>query len=417
MAIQENQWAEVDAEGRLVLSKELAAKIGLTPGAKVRLEASDTSIRMHHPVTHLAKLYIEPTDMCNLDCDMCLRHTWEANMGRMSQEIFDAILNSLRLMEQKPVVFFGGIGEPTFHPYTLTWIKAVKETGARVELITNGTTLNEKSSRLLIDSGLDVLWVSIDGSHAESYADLRLGQEHERVVHNLRQFSQMRSGGHKAQPQIGIAFVAMKRNVKDLVDVIKIGKQVRASYFSVSNVMPYTEDMQDEQLYKGLMSNIAYLSSPWLPKISLPKLDMSDAARQMFFDVINSGLSVNYAGNSFSGANDVCNFIENGTMTVAWDGKVSPCWPLMHTHSSYLHGKLHRQRRHVVGDVREKSLTEIWLDSDYLAYRQKVQSFAFAPCTFCGGCDLAESNDEDCIGNEFPACGSCLWSQGVIQCP
>jgi len=47
-----------------------------------------------------------------------------------------------------------------------------------------------------------------------------------------------------------------------------------------------------------------------------------------------------------------------------------------------------------------------------------LQNFAFAPCTFCGGCDLSETNEEDCIGNDiFPVCGGCLWAQGIIQCP
>jgi hypothetical protein len=53
----------------------------------------------------------------------------------------------------------------------------------------------------------------------------------------------------------------------------------------------------------------------------------------------------------------------------------------------------------------------------YVAYRQRVQNFAFAPCTACGGCDLSEANLEDCLGNEFPVCGGCLWAQAVIQCP
>jgi hypothetical protein len=30
---------------------------------------------------------------------------------------------------------------------------------------------------------------------------------------------------------------------------------------------------------------------------------------------------------------------------------------------------------------------------------------------------LAEANLEDCLGNTAPACGGCLWAQGVIQCP
>ena len=46
-----------------------------------------------------------------------------------------------------------------------------------------------------------------------------------------------------------------------------------------------------------------------------------------------------------------------------------------------------------------------------------LQEFNFSPCIQCGGCDFFESNQEDCIGSPMPACGGCLWAQGVIQCP
>jgi hypothetical protein len=134
-------------------------------------------------------------------------------------------------------------------------------------------------------------------------------------------------------------------------------------------------------------------------------------------DVEGLRILQSYAGNSLAGANDVCGFVESGTLSIAWDGGVSPCWPLMHSHTSYLHGKPRRSRRHVVGWVGERPLMEIWHDPEYVAYRERVQSFGFAPCTFCGGCEMSERNEEDCFGNTFPACGGCLWAQGVIQCP
>ena len=104
-------------------------------------------------------------------------------------------------------------------------------------------------------------------------------------------------------------------------------------------------------------------------------------------------------------------------MSVAWTGDVSPCWPLMHTHVSYLHGKRRINYRHVVGNVRDRGLRDLWLDPDYVAFRRRLHNFYFSPCTYCGGCELAEANQEDCIGNNAPACGGCLWAQGVIQCP
>jgi MoaA/NifB/PqqE/SkfB family radical SAM enzyme len=410
-------WAEVDEQGRLVLPAELAMQYGWQPGAQIRLESIGHQVKMHRPVTHLTKVYIEPTDLCNITCRTCIRHSWDESMGRMNDATFDHILESVQQLSPVPTVFFGGLGEPLFHPQTVEWIARAKAIGARVELITNGTMLTEKRSRAIIDAGLDVIWVSIDGATPESYADVRLGAELPKVIANLARFRKMRQGSHRPRPEIGIAFVAMARNIGDLPDVLRIGRSVGAKYFSVSNVLPYTAEMQAEMLYTHTLRDLTYMDSPWHAKLSLPRMDLNEKTQAAFVQALQSGYNVNFAGSSLGGASDVCNFIASGSTSVAWDGGVSPCWPLMHTHTSYLHGKPHHTRRHIVGNVNERALLDIWLDEAYVTYRQKVQSFAFAPCTFCGGCELSEENEEDCFGNEFPACGSCLWAQGVIQCP
>ena len=411
-------WAEVGEDGQLIVPPELAARFGWMPGAKVRLEDSGNVVRMHRPITQLTKVYIEPTVECNLDCITCFRNAWDQPMGKMTEKTFEHILAGLKRLEPMPDVYFGGIGEPLFHPKTIEWIGRVKQLGVKVELITNGTTLTERKAAQLIDSGLDVLWLSLDGATPQTYADIRIGAELDKILHNMRRFAKMRKASHYPVPEIGIAFVAMKRNIEDLPQIIKIGKSLRAQHFSISNIQPSTEDMLDDQLYKRTIRNIAYLQAPHLPRINLPKMDFSSETRDALFEAFNSQCNISYAGQNWSGANDVCNFVENGTMSIAWNGDVSPCWPLMHTHMSYLHGKPRLSRKHVIGNVEEKKLEEIWLDPEYLAYRQRLHNFEFAPCTFCGGCDLSETNEEDCIGNTiFPVCGGCLWAQGIIQCP
>jgi MoaA/NifB/PqqE/SkfB family radical SAM enzyme len=335
----------------------------------------------------------------------------------MSDETFEHFYAGLSSLDPLPTVYFGGIGEPLFHPKTVEWVTLIKQMGARVELITNGTTLTEKISRRLVTAGLDVLWVSIDGATPETYADVRLGAELPKITDNLRRLAQLRSGGHFPKPEIGIAFVAMRRNISELPQVIRLGISLGAKYFSVSNIQPATAEMQDERLYTHTLRNIAYLPSATLPRLSLPKMDFNEETQGALTQAFNSGCNVNFAGNNWGGANDVCNFVESGTMSIAWNGDVSPCWPLMHTHTSYLHGKARVSKKHVVGNVAERSLAGLWLDPDYRAYRERLHNFVFAPCTFCGGCDLSETNEEDCFGNTFPTCGGCLWAQGVIQCP
>jgi len=411
-------WAEVDEQGRLILPPEVVKQYGLRPGAKVRLDEGTNFVRLHRPITHLTKIYIEPTVACNLDCITCFRNAWEQPIGRMSEETFGKIIEGLKTLEPIPSVYFGGIGEPLFHPKTIDWIVEVKALGVKVELITNGTILTERKSRELIDTGLDVLWVSIDGATPETYADVRIGAELPNILKNLENLSRMRRGGHFPKPEIGIAFVAMKRNIADLPQVIKIGKRMGARYFSVSNLQPATADMQVDRLYARTTRDIAYFQAPMLPYLSLPKMDFDEQTRDALFQAFNSKLNISFAGNNWSGANDVCNFVEGGTMSIAWTGDISPCWPLMHTHMSYLHGKPRLSRKHIIGNVAERSLADLWLDPDYVAYRERLHNFVFAPCTFCGGCDLSEANAEDCLGNTIsPVCGGCLWAQGIIQCP
>ena len=415
---QTTAWAEVDENGRLILPPEVARQYGLNPGSKVRLDEGHNFVRMHRPVTHLTKVYIEPTVACNLDCITCFRNAWDQPIGRMTEETFENILNGLKQMDPIPDVYFGGIGEPLFHQKTVEWIRRVKELGVKVELITNGTILTEKKCQELIDAGLDTLWVSLDGATPEGFADVRLGAELPLILENLRRLFKMRGGGHFPKPEIGVAFVAMKRNINDLPKIIKLGHTFGARYFSVSNVQPATPEMQEDRLYTRTMRNIAYMPSPVLPKLSLPKMDFNEDTMEALTEAFNSGCNVSFAGNNWGGANDVCNFVESGTMSISWTGEVSPCWPLMHTHMSYLHGKPRLSKKHIIGNVRENTLEEIWLNPEYVAYRERLHNFVFAPCTFCGGCDLSEENVEDCLGNEIaPVCGGCLWAQGIIQCP
>jgi MoaA/NifB/PqqE/SkfB family radical SAM enzyme len=412
------EWGKVSENGTLQLPEDLLSEMGFTAGAKFKISFDGRSLTLSRSLGNLQKIYIEPTNRCNLTCTMCIRNSWDEPIGDMTEETFSTILNGLDDFSTVTTISFSGLGEPLAHPNIVDWIKLVKDKGANVELITNGTLLTEKMSRALIAAGLDILWVSIDSATPESFADVRLGAQLSDIITNLKRFHSLRPGGHHPRPKMGIAFVAMKSNISEMPKVMQLARSVGAKLFSASNVMPYTEETVPEMLYVNALKNITYLSSDWLPQASLPKLDLDQVETQeSFIQALKSGWNIDLSGQKLSDANDICKFIENNSTSVAWDGGVSPCWPLMHTHHSYLHNKPHVSYRHVIGFLKEHSLLDLWLDPQYVEYRHKVQDFSFAPCTFCGGCDLSLENMEDCVGNEFPACGTCLWSQGIIQCP
>jgi MoaA/NifB/PqqE/SkfB family radical SAM enzyme len=245
IAAKSGLWAEVNAQGDLVIPRETAERFGLQPGARVRLENDTNHVRLHRPVTQLAKVYIEPTIYCNLDCLTCIRNVWNEKLGSMSRATYARILANLQTIEPRPRIFFGGLGEPLFHTDLVDWIAQAKAIGATVELITNGTLLSEEKARALIASGLDNVWISIDGATPESYADVRLGAHLPLVIENVIRLRRLRKGSHFAKPEIDVAFVAMKRNIHELPAMLKLAQRLGARQFKVSNVLPYTEELRD----------------------------------------------------------------------------------------------------------------------------------------------------------------------------
>lgn len=409
--------AYVDDQGRLVLPPEATARYGLLPGTQVTLAEEDGALRLLRPAARPRKLYVEPTNQCNLACRMCLRSVWDEPPGQMSAAHFARVVDGLKAWSPPPAVFFGGLGEPLSHPDIVEMVAEVKALGAFTEVITNGTLLTEAKARGLIAAGLDRLWVSLDGARPETYMDIRLGAQLPQVIANVARFASLRRPSHRPTPEIGIAFVAMRRNIADLPALLHLGRTLGATRYLVTNVLPYTAEMEEETLYQRSLNSIAYLSSPWVPRTDLPKMDWEETTQRVLLEVARAGQSLSYADCHLGHANDRCPFIADEAAAVGWDGRFSPCLPLLHDHASFLNGRQRFSRRYVVGNVAERDLASLWEEAEHQAFRARVRAFAFPPCTFCGGCDLSVSNEGDCFGNPFPTCGGCLWAQGVIRCP
>ena len=213
-----------------------------------------------------------------------------------------------------------------------------------------------------------------------------LGAELAQVIANVARFSKMRKGGHHPRPESGDRVLAMKRNIADLPAVLRLGLELGAKQFSVSNVLPVTPELQDELLYAG-QEQPELINSAAVPSLNLPKMDFDDVTLVALFEAFQSGYSISYAGHNWAGASNVCNYIEGGSMSVAWTGELSPA-PAPDAYSHQLSARqaagepppCRRQR------ARTQPARPSRLDPEYVAYR-RIQDFAFAPCTFCGGCE------------------------------
>jgi MoaA/NifB/PqqE/SkfB family radical SAM enzyme len=408
--------AQVDEQGRLILPDEIAAQWGLSPGDRVQVSANGHRLTLLRSPHHLVKLYVEPTTVCNLDCRTCMRNNWGEPPGHMPFDLYQQILEQTQAMPDLRLLSLGGIGEPLAHPRLPEMVAQAKAQGLAVELVTNGTLLKPALARALIQAGLDLLWVSIDGTTPESYDHVR-GTQLQRVLDQLVNVHRLQRKMRRTKPELGLAFVAMRRNVGDLAELSRLARRVGAARMMVTNVIPYTRELADEILYDIALFLPQSGPSPLSPQLCLPNMDWDDQNIAIMARQLVHSNPLRLGQIPITWPRDTCRFVQEGYCVVGRDGRVSPCLGLLHPHTTYLHGYERQVRAYTLGNVADRPLSEIWQDPEYVAFRERVTAFDFSPCTLCGGCDYLEANETDCYGSPFPACGGCLWAQGIVQCP
>ena len=392
--------------------------MGLVPGAEFSVRETPQGFVLRPSDPPLSKVYVEPTTACNLNCRTCMRNSWEEPLGTMEMATYKRLLNGLRGVPSLDTVAFWGFGEPLLHPGIVEMITLAGQTGAKTELITNGLLLNREMAGGLVGAGLDTLVVSVDGTSPESHADIRSGVDLRAVRENVKTLLSVARSRSRQSPEIGLEFVVTRRNISELPELRRLARTMEASFIVLTNVLPYTEELNEEVLY--CLSTTTWspqVRSEWTPEIVLPRMDMHREFLGPLVGLLRHGGTLDPLPGSSDGKEGYCRFVERGSVAIAWNGEVSPCVALMHSYRCYVLGREKQIRRYTVGNVGRKEMMGIWGDREYREFRKKVLQFHFAPCAYCGGCELAETNEEDCFGNTFPVCGDCLWARGIILCP
>jgi hypothetical protein len=113
----------------------------------------------------LLSLNLELTNRCNLRCTFC--PTADGRMGRakgfMDPALFRRALEGAGRLE---FVLLFQWGEPLLHPRFFDLAKEAAARGARTLVTTNGTLLDDRRVRALLDAGIDRVTVSVDGDAA-----------------------------------------------------------------------------------------------------------------------------------------------------------------------------------------------------------------------------------------------------------
>jgi len=366
----------------------------------------------------LRKLYIEPTNKCNLNCKMCFRSTWfDEEITEMTLEEYKNIINTMPHTVE--TIFFGGMGEPMVHKDIFEMISIASRKCENVEMITNGTLLNEETVTKLIDSGITKLWISIDDLDTENPTSYSGHDNSHNVLNGIRLYNRIRQK-KMTGAALGITFVATKSNVHQLAKLPFFIAQYLIDEVNISNISPTDKESQDEMLYSNMVNMYTGPSKGnILPKVNIPYFDpnIPEAAEGMRELMAKQNFELYYNDQRIMRKTSYCRFVSEGMCFVRSDGNVCPCMALLHNGYTYMNDIKRTIHYATFGNVKDIPLSDIWNSEKYRTFRNKFDEFDFSPCIYCGHCDLFEENKEDCIGNTHPTCGGCLWAEGVLSCP
>ncbi len=156
------------------------------------------------------RLYIETTNVCNLDCVMCptgLHVLGRAN-GHMKWELFTQVIDEMAPHVKTTTLHIWG--EPLLHPRFADMIRYARERGIKVSISTNATLLDEKKSMALLDSGLTEIYLCLDGMKAETYEAIRKKADFEETKANIERFIELRRAHPGGGPRTYVQIIEME---------------------------------------------------------------------------------------------------------------------------------------------------------------------------------------------------------------
>jgi MoaA/NifB/PqqE/SkfB family radical SAM enzyme len=205
--------------------------------------------------------------------------------------------------------------------------------------------------------------------------------------------------------KVGLAFVFNKTNFDSLVELAKNAYRKGIRTFFITNLEAYT---------RKTVGLIPYQSGPLRNQTAQDKAQSS--LQELVNEIQSLGSEITIES-SLNNPINLCAFANKGELSVRWDGEISPCLPLLYSHTSYLDSWQREIHAYSLGNINSTSLTDIWHREIYQQLSKRLLERSFSPCVNCLDCWLSENNLLDCTGYEHPTCGGCLWAQGLISCP
>ena len=135
-------------------------------------------------------------------------------------------------------------GEPYLNPDFLKMVKYASSKKIYTATSTNAHYLNDDNAKKTIESGLDRLIISIDGTTQDVYQQYRVGGRLDKVLEGTKNVVKWKNEMKSKTPFIVFQFLVVKPNEHQIEDVKKLAKEMGVDdvWFKTAQVYDYEND-------------------------------------------------------------------------------------------------------------------------------------------------------------------------------
>ena len=172
---------------------------------------------------------IEPASVCNLKCPQCLTglKKIKRKQSLMNAGLFKQIIEQIGNNIWYLLLF--NQGEPFLNNQIINFIELAKQKKIYVTTSSNGHFCEDKSTiERLIKSGLDSIFISLDGTDEQTYLKYRVGGSFDKVVRGIKLLIDCRKKLKSKTPKVFVQFLVMKHNEQQMGKMKTLIKQLGA---------------------------------------------------------------------------------------------------------------------------------------------------------------------------------------------
>jgi radical SAM protein with 4Fe4S-binding SPASM domain len=272
----------------------------------------------------------EPTTSCNLRCPECPSGLREFTRptGMLKKDFFRQTIDEIHKELLYLIFYFQG--EPYLNKDFLEMVKYAHDKGIYTATSTNAHYLTDENARKTVDSGLDRLIISIDGTSQDVYQQYRVGGKLDKVLEGAKNIVKWKKALNSKTPFVFFQFLVVKPNEHQIEAVKQLGKEIGVDQVRFKTAQVYDYENDPHQLI------------PTIEKYSRYK---KDAAGKM---------------QSKSGMGNHCWKLWHQNV-ITWDGLVVPCC-------------FDKDAMHQLGNLKMQSFKQVWNNDNYKQFRKELMT-------------------------------------------